>query len=712
MVMASSNGGGSPEQDEALKRSIVSTPDTHGSASPPSLSPADYVIWVGSVGDAIMPWGKLPKTRDAQLRAFFPTENYLLSAIGTIAGRNAAFSWKLEGPEKLVKMAQDMLLNANRGLGWENWVTKISIDLATQDSGAFVEIIRATDNPTAPVVNFAHLDAGRCYPTGDPNTPVIYKDRLDRFHALKWYQVWPLLETPSPVESYQGPLYGLQFSATSKVLKAAQILKSISTYQDEKLSGRNESAIHLIRGIDVKKIEDALRQTRAIADSQGLTRYIRPAMVGSHNPDAEVGHDTIELASLPPNFDLEVTMKWYISAMALALNIDYQDLAPLPNGNLGSGKQSEILHMKSRGKGPALWQKLIEHFINNSGVLPDGVTFRFDEQDMQAEQEMANMQLIRAQARAARVVSTEIDGEAARQIALDVGDLTQEQYDALEKRAQESKAKAEAMAAQQPPPGANAAAAVDRAAGAAPVANKRPPDGGNLGKPGDGGGGSDASVENTQPVKTAKEFDESQHPRDTAGRFAAGDTVLPWPETIYQGMGTEEAIHLTGRHLREMARNSGGRLRISEATHNIDRGQIMLRGTDYAGRRTDVQGTPEFIARELYAMAHREGQMPIEKMFGINGPRPREEPLYSHGKERVPPGRRELEAEVLDPIEGILSDVARTVRGRLRALAAPGPDEEQKDYRPRQKPRRVLKTVTAQDYKGHAMQVLEEELSA
>jgi hypothetical protein len=579
MVMRSSDGGGSPEQDKVLKRSVASTPDIGNTLSPPSGS-NDYVIWVGQIADAIMPWGKAPKQRDAQLRLFYPSENYLLSALLTIAGRNAAFSWKLEGKsDKLVKMAQDMLLNSNRGLGWESYITKLTVDVESQDSGAFTEIIRAGDSPTAPVINFAHLDSGRCYATGDPDKPVIYRDRLDRFHSLKWYQVWHHLEAPAPVENYQGPLYGLQFCSVSRVLKAAQILKSISTYQDEKLSGRNESAIHLIRGIDVKKIEDALMQTRALADSQGLTRYIRPAMVGSHNPDAEVGHDTIELASLPPGFDLETSMKWYISAMALAFNVDYQDFAPLPSGNLGSGQQSEVLHMKSRGKGPALFMKMVEHFMNMSGILPEGVTFMFDEQDMQAESEEQTMKLSRAQERAARVASTEIDAEAARQIALDAGDLTQEIYDDLEKRANEAKTQADAEKKAQ----AEAAAA----AGIPP---------GALGAP----------------------------------KPAFGVPVVP------KGPAP-----------------SGG-------------GPADAQGTDNAA--------------------------------------------VTSSKERVPPGRHELEDAVLDPIEEILTSVSRRLTGRIRDLTTEEENKAHDTAAYARRPRRVLRTITAKDDRGRPTQVLEEEL--
>lgn len=588
MVMQSSGpNAGDPELRQALANSVDSTPDVHGIAAPTAMGTNDYVIWIGTIADAILPWGVAPKQRDQQLRSFYPTENFLMSTVSTIAGRNAAFSWKLEGSEALVTVAKKMLLNANKGLGWESWVEKMSTDLDTQDSGAFTEIIRSKPNdPNAPVINFAHLDAARCYPTGDPETPLIFRDRLDRFHALKWFQIYHHLASPAPHENFAGPLYGLQFSSVSKVLKAAQIIKSISTYQEEKLSGRNESAIHLIRGIDVKKIEDALTQSRIMADSQGLTRYMRPAMVGSHNPEADVGHDTIELASLPPNFDLEVTMKWYISAMALAFGVDFQDLAPLQSSNLGSGQQSEVLHMKSRGKGPALWQKHVEHFMNESGVLPKGVTFLFDEQDMQAEKEEQDMKLSRATERQLRIASTEIDADTARQLALDAGDLTQEQYDDLGKRAAEQKAQADAEKKAQ----ADAAAE----AGIPP---------GALGAP--------------KPA-----FGVPVAPKPPVG--AAKPTAGP----------------------------------------------------------SDAQGKDN-------------------------------KPVTS-AKERVPPGRIELEEAVCDPVEEIMTSVARKLTSRIRILARPEPmgtKEMDDEHYPPRKARRVLKTVTAADHAGRATQVLEEEIA-
>jgi hypothetical protein len=116
-------------------------------------------------------------------------------------------------------------------------------------------------------------------------------------------------------------------------------------------------------------------------------------------------------------------MKWYINAMALAFGSDYQDLAPLPGGNLGSSQQSKVLHMKSRGKGPAMFMSMMEQLMNFHGLMPNNVKFKFGEQDTAADMERAQLGLMRAKMRAEMIKSGEITPEIARQMALDSGDL-------------------------------------------------------------------------------------------------------------------------------------------------------------------------------------------------------------------------------------------------------------------------------------------------
>ncbi len=80
------------------------------------------------------------------------------------------------------------------------------------------------------------------------------------------------------------------------------------------------------------------------------------------------------------------------------------------------------MHLKTRGKGPALIMGIIEDTING-GLIPANVHFRFLEQDLRSESEKANARFTRAKDRAMRLKSGELDAKAARQLAIDDGDL-------------------------------------------------------------------------------------------------------------------------------------------------------------------------------------------------------------------------------------------------------------------------------------------------
>lgn len=411
-----------------------------------------YILWISHLAETIIPWGTNPKGRDLQLRTFFPTEGYFLSALGSVCSRNAGFGWSLEGGAKSVEAMQRMLHSANFGAGWIDFIVRYSIDLYTQDHGAFVELIRPEVRDTAPIIGISTLDAMRCFPTGDPETPVIYQDDVNRFHELKWFQVSQRTEMPSPaIRAAAGGGYTLQYCALSRMLRQVQILKNMSIYQDEKLSGKFQRAIHLVKGVDVRKIEDAVAKASVQSDNAGMTRYTQPAIIGGPNPTADVGHDTIELASLPDSFKFEEMLKWYLTIVAMAFNTDYQEFAPLPGGNLGTSGQSEVLHMKNRGKGPALFQKSVTHFLNTL-VLPDNVTFLFDEQDREEDKAVADIRKTRSEARAADITSGVLDVPAARQQMLDDGDITREVFDAMGERDLEAEERAEDDRRFQPDP--------------------------------------------------------------------------------------------------------------------------------------------------------------------------------------------------------------------------------------------------------------------
>ncbi len=395
----------------------------------PSSGAADsLVIELATVADSFTPWGSNPARRDRELRSFWVSEPILASALYSIAIRNAAFSWTLEGPPSTVEAVQHLLHTADLGAGWQSFIVKIATDLFSQDNGAFIEIIRESDSPTSAILGLGHLDAGKCRRTGDPEFPVNYWDRKGVIHKMAWYQVAPLTEFPSPIES----MNGMQLCAVSRVLRAAQYLRDVSVYQNEKVSGNNPTAIHLVSGISTSTITDAMEQHKLNQAQKGMTRWIVPLVLASLDPTASVTTAQIDLKTLPDGFDIEEAMKWYINQLALGFGADYQDFAPLPGGNLGSSSQSRILHQKSRGKGPAFFMKMLEYSFNFQGLMPSNVTFSYDEQDNEGKTEEAEMAAVWGETLDEHVASGILTPDAARQILLDLGLMSQEVFDSLQ----------------------------------------------------------------------------------------------------------------------------------------------------------------------------------------------------------------------------------------------------------------------------------------
>lgn len=402
----------------------------------PAFGDRGSTLWLmAAAADSFSPWGTAPTARDAQLRAFLPTESFTISALSTMVARNMALRWVLDGPEEAVAKAHSMLLSANQGAGFQDFIGRLSWDLYCADKGAFFELI-GKDRPEDECIGVQHLDSLRCHLTGDPMTPVIYQDFKARWHYLKWFQVVHLVEMPSPIERVSG----LQFCALTRILAMAQKWKSLQGIVAEKAGGRYTKRVSVVTGVDTQEINDAINKAQAEATERGQRYYMNPVVIGTLDPGRTASVADVDLAALPDGFSFDEEFKQVITLFAMGLLGDYQDLAPLPGGNLGTSAQSQVLHMKSRGKGPGLFMQLIEQIMNNRGIIDQAVTWRFDEQDVEADKAQADLGSIRASARATMIASGEIDPIAARRLAVDAGDIPPELADELDAREEQRQA--------------------------------------------------------------------------------------------------------------------------------------------------------------------------------------------------------------------------------------------------------------------------------
>lgn len=424
--MTTENGTKALAPDAAIRRSVIETDET----KPIAPSGVGLLFFMAGVADEITAWGTNPTWRDRQLREFVLAESFLSSAMATVVARNMAFSWKLDGPESTIARVQDVLLSANQGKGWENFVAKLSLDLYGQDKAAFIELVREEDSPRAPVIGINSLDAAQCWHTRNTDWPVLYQNIKGRWIPLRWYQVIPLAEMPASSER----LPGLQISAMTRVLRMAQIMRNIAVYYDEKTGGRSPRSVHILHNVSAQAVQDVIAKKQIIADSQGLMRYLEPVFAETFDPQQKPEVVTLDIANIPDGFKIEEMNKWYLTAIAMGFLEDYQTFAPLPGGNLGTSAQSQVLHAKARGKGPGLFMKLMSHAFNFQGITPRNVTFSWDEQDLEADEMQATLVKTRAEARKLMLENGEIDFMGARQLALDAGDIPQELFDAMNQR--------------------------------------------------------------------------------------------------------------------------------------------------------------------------------------------------------------------------------------------------------------------------------------
>lgn len=406
-----------------IRQSVVDNPSQRENSRPTG----PIVFNIAQQADEFIPWGYNVKGRDQQLRGFWHTEPILASAVYSMTAHMSVLEWDIVGsdpnkdrPVRTINAVTAMLNSADKGNGWQKFVVKIMTDVYTQDNGGFVEIIRLKNRPDSPVVGIAHLDSYRCYRTGDPEIPVIYVDRNGREHKMNYWNVYTIEDMPSPVES----MYGVQYCAVTRALRSAQIIRDIALYKKEKVSGQFARALHLISGVTRQNIDDGLALANEQIINQNLTRYRQPVIIPTIDPTAQLNHEQIDLASLPDGFDEDKTLQWYVAQLAIAFGVDYQEFAPLPGGALGSSQQSEILHLKSRGKGPAMMITNIEHMLNDNGILPANVKLVFRQEDARADSERANARFLRGKDRALRVDSGELDIEGSRRLAIEDGDLS------------------------------------------------------------------------------------------------------------------------------------------------------------------------------------------------------------------------------------------------------------------------------------------------
>lgn len=337
-------------------------------------------------------WEKAPtwwsRARDEWLSDFWRKEgnDLLAGAVATMTAKIETTNWYLEGPEEIVKFYRNVLLHeTDFGRGWDSFISKWVQSYLVRDGGGLAERARASlRDRGGPALNFHHLDESRCYYTGDPKWPVAYEtgDKLRRIHTANLMRI---VDMPSSKDKDRG--YG--FSSVSRAVSTALILQMLVKYKKERLSDLPPAAILLMNNMqegqwrDIMKKYDARLQNRDV----GFWRDLLVAF--GYDPEFPVSAELFTFSDLPEHYNETDAMNMAVYTFALAFRVDPREFWPVSSGPLGTAKETNIQHIKAKGKGAGIIFTAIERQLNDPLSLPKSLKFKFDyrddEEDLQAE---------------------------------------------------------------------------------------------------------------------------------------------------------------------------------------------------------------------------------------------------------------------------------------------------------------------------------------
>jgi hypothetical protein len=229
----------------------------------------------------------------------------------------------------------------------------------------------------------AVLDSLHCYPTGDPEYPVVYTNAKGTMHLLHRTRVRHFVDMPDSDTKMRG--YGKCALSRSIAVANRQLL--MGRYIEQALDDNPPPGFALLSGLSRQKFNEAFQAYRTEQSGDMRPEWGRIAWLVGLQPEHPVSLEFVPFSKPPEAFDRVTYTETDVNELALAIGVDKQELWELGSGDLGSGAQSEVLHAKSQGKMIGALYSMLERAFND--VLPDTCEFAFKVQDPYEVQERA-----------------------------------------------------------------------------------------------------------------------------------------------------------------------------------------------------------------------------------------------------------------------------------------------------------------------------------
>lgn len=347
-----------------------------------------FFLQIADFAEDLPRWTYWPARRDKYLRQFFKTEPIFAGTVYSMTSRMKALPLQISGP--YADRAKEVLRLSDFHAGFPELLSKTIQDLATQDNGAFWELIgpgRANAQMVGPPQAIEYLDPAQCIRTFDPEFPVLYVNPITHdTHKLHRSRVVSFSNLPQPDELARG----VGYSVLSRAFTNVQTIRAMHRFRYEKVTGRFERGIIHGRGTTAKQLDAAFNVKQAENEAVGLTYYGKiPVLISVDGVEL----DLLDLASLPDGFDLVEEITMYVYAIALAWGVDAREFWPATASG-ATKADATIQHLKAQGKGIADLIHIIESALNER-ILPEGTEAKFDFVDDEHDRAVIEAQDIR-----------------------------------------------------------------------------------------------------------------------------------------------------------------------------------------------------------------------------------------------------------------------------------------------------------------------------
>lgn len=320
-------------------------------------------------------------------RVYYHEGNTLFrGAIAGLTKKIQSTPYQIKADEEIYGNYWNLFIETASFGNWETFISELVLAYSIFDTGAFVEIIApgAPDSPpTGPASGIAMLDSLNCWPTGDPEFPVIYYNAEGEMHKLHHTRVIQFVDMPERSNF----LYGWGDCSLSRCITPIHQEILMAQYNRTQLDDAPTPGMLLLKNLNEEDVLDAVAKMRLRQENDedlfGRVTFL-------YGVATEIVPEIVSVAfnAPPESFDYEKFTVLDVKKIALGIGIDIQEIWELTGAGIGTGTQSEILAKKSKGRAIGRLLKGIERMIND--IFPSDVEFKFhyrdEEEDLQFAQ--------------------------------------------------------------------------------------------------------------------------------------------------------------------------------------------------------------------------------------------------------------------------------------------------------------------------------------